>query len=37
VIRDRTLHDLVRRLLDIDPERRLTAAQALAHPFFAGG
>eukprot|EP00727_Mastigamoeba_balamuthi_P000949 m51a1_g10851 putative serine threonine-protein kinase afc3-like (456) ;mRNA; f:12782-15534 len=31
------LLDLVRCLLDFDPQRRLTAAQALEHPFFTQG
>lgn len=29
--------DLVRRLLVVDPKQRLTAAEALRHPFVAGG
>lgn len=31
------LHDLVRRLLAYEPERRITAAEAAVHPFCCGG
>ncbi|VDK52756.1 unnamed protein product [Dibothriocephalus latus] len=32
---DKIALDLLEKLLTLDPDRRLTAAQALAHPYFA--
>ena len=32
---DAELQDLVRKLLDFNPKTRLTARQAMSHPFFA--
>lgn len=36
-LRDPQAADLVQRLLQLDPARRLTAAEVLCHPFFFGG
>jgi serine/threonine protein kinase len=33
-LEQRDLYDLIRKLLEVDPAQRITAHEALRHPFF---